>query len=339
MSRFSRFFPEHKMSPCIQRLIALPYTEQKSALWLKQREQYITASEFANCFNLSEDVVNPYIREFGLEETFYPDSTKSAGKDGRQKYIQKKSGEGDIFTGNQATRFGQRYENVAIRIYQQMKQMDVFEFGLVPHRTIKHLGASPDGCSVDGTLVEIKCPSTRTPTGTPPFEYWCQMQSQMECCDAPSCDFFDASFVEYIDHESWATRAADWEKNHPNATHHVFGMYYLPNQGGEAVFAPVTVVRVREFETWFASEIKKADLFDNPTPVYYHLCEYFLTPVKRDQKWFTDRMAEVSAVWTEISCRRQQGVTGRPKTVPENKPVAPKKRLTEDLIKYTKCLI
>ena len=338
MTRFQRYFQKHPLSPCVKRLMSLPYTEQKSLEWLSEREKYITASEIANCFNLTEEVIKPYVDEFRLWETFFPNPSKSAGKDGREKYIEKKGGLSDTFTGNQATRFGQRYENIALRIYQQLKGWDVFEFGLVPHATCTFLGASPDGCGVIGTLVEIKCPSTRTPTGIPPFDYWCQMQSQMECCDADACDFFDASFVEYIDTKSWKEKALLWEKENPGARHHVFGMYHL-SDGDVATFAPVSVSRVSDFEKWFDKEKQSAGVFENIRPAYYHLHEYFVTPVKRNRKWFADRMGDISAVWREILKRRALPKQSQRETKLQKSVPSPKKRLTEDNIRHFKCLV
>lgn len=316
----------------------LPFTEQKSAEWLEQRKKYVTASEFANCFNLTKEVTEPYIAEFELWDTFKPDPEKCAGKEGRQKYIEKKSGETEAFAGNQATRFGQRYENVAMRIYQQMKTMDVFEFGLIPHPSLPNVAASPDGCGVNGTLVEIKCPSTRTPTGVPPFEYWCQMQSQMECCDAECCDFFDASFVEFVDYTAWKSNALAWEKKHPGAKHHIYGLYYL-SEKDSPVFAPVTINRVTDFENWFEKQRRAADLDENPRPVYYQLLEYYLTPVRRNRQWFNDRVADLNAVWREIQRRRcqQPALTAAKKLAKKDSPL--KKRLTEDYIRSPVCLI
>ena len=335
MSRFEINFPGHSLSPCVKRLMSLPYVEQRSAEWLEQRARYITASEIANCLNLTAKVTEPYIAEFNLWDSFKPDPKKCAGKEGRQKYIEKKSGHAEAFTGNQATRFGQLYENVAIRIYQQMKGMDVFEFGLVPHAVLDVVAASPDGCGANGTLVEIKCPSTRSPTGIPPFEYWCQMQSQMECCDAETCDFFDASFVEFVDYNRWKDMALTWEKKHPRASYHLFGMYHLSDAG--VTFAPVSVHRVEDFESWFEQEKRKADVTDTLKPVYYNLMDFYLTPVKRNRQWFADIISDLTMVHTEILARKFRGPAVPPTKTSGT--VLPKKRQTEENVRSLVCLV
>ena len=48
-----------------------------------------------------------------------------------------------------------------------------------------------------GRMLEIKNPFSRKITGIPKFEYWIQMQIQMETCDFNECDFLETKFVEY----------------------------------------------------------------------------------------------------------------------------------------------
>jgi len=67
------------------------------------------------------------------------------------------------------------------------------------HPTDPLLAASPDGILYDaedparvGRLLEIKCPITRAVNGTIPFEYWCQMQIQMEVTGIDECEYVEA---------------------------------------------------------------------------------------------------------------------------------------------------
>lgn len=122
----------------------------------------------------------------------------------RNDIIKKKCGKGKPFTGNAATRHGQRYEDVAIGIYESRRGfIKVHEFGLLPHPTVSCLGASPDGITEAGVMVEIKCPPRRKINGKPPHGYWCQMQTQMEVCNLMVCDFFEALIVEYPNREAY----------------------------------------------------------------------------------------------------------------------------------------
>jgi hypothetical protein len=46
-----------------------------------------------------------------------------------------------------------------------------------------------------GRLVEIKCPFSRKVGGEIPFEYWVQMQIQMECADIDECEYVEAEIL------------------------------------------------------------------------------------------------------------------------------------------------
>lgn len=92
------------------------------------------------------------------------------------------------FLGSDATRWGVKYEDVACLLYSYYNNTYVIEYGLLPHPTIAHLGASPDGITPYGVMVEIKCPYSKTLKDVPE-EYWAQMQGQMAVCKLTECDF------------------------------------------------------------------------------------------------------------------------------------------------------
>ena len=85
-----------------------------------------------------------------------------------------------------------------------MNNLEIIEFGLIPHPDFTIFGASPDGiCSNDsldefvGRMLEIKCPPKRKFTKTVPKHYWYQMQGQLECCNLEECDFLQVKICEY----------------------------------------------------------------------------------------------------------------------------------------------
>jgi hypothetical protein len=101
--------------------------------------------------------------------------------------------------------WGVRYEPVVKEHLQKTLGCDIHDLGRIRHRTDPRIAASPDGlfvsCEKDksliGRLIEIKCPSTRIiKDGVIPFEYWCQMQLQMEVCGVNACEFVEAKFRE-----------------------------------------------------------------------------------------------------------------------------------------------
>ena len=178
----------------VDELKDVPQYAQRSPEWYEQRHGAVTASDFATA----------------VGESKY---------DKPEDLLLKKCGRGVPFTGNQYTRHGQRFEDVAVRIYQKMYQTTVFEFGLMPHgcikshskSTVKVVAASPDGISSIGIMLEIKCPFTRKiihyhpsiqgatdgDKEIVPHGYYCQIQQQLECCDLDICDFMECNIKEF----------------------------------------------------------------------------------------------------------------------------------------------
>lgn len=203
-----------------------PVVVQLSQEWFELRKGMCTASDIA-----------PIIGE-GKYST-------------RNDIIKKKCGKGKPFTGNSATRHGQRYEDVAIGIYESRRGfIKVHEFGLLPHPTVSCLGASPDGITKAGVMVEIKCPPRRKINGKPPHGYWCQMQTQMEVCNLMVCDFFEALFVEYPSKEVYLEDKFDKDTLQDKEFENIYG----DNKTGK-------------LEILLEGEIAKIGLFDYVTMI------------------------------------------------------------------------
>ena len=96
--------------------------------------------------------------------------------------------------------WGVRYEPV-IKTHLEKTLGRIHELGRIRHRTDSRIAASPDGLFIEGdlagSLIEIKCPYTREINDKIPFEYWCQMQLQMEVCDRPACEYVEVKFKEH----------------------------------------------------------------------------------------------------------------------------------------------
>ena len=59
----------------------------------------------------------------------------------------------DEFIGNIYTQHGLIFEEVANLLYQKRNNTNVIDFGLVRHPKIKILGASPDGITKEGIML------------------------------------------------------------------------------------------------------------------------------------------------------------------------------------------
>ena len=169
----------------------LPQPEQRTEEWFKMRENMLTASTAAQIIGK-----NPY-----------PNNTPED--------LIKEKVFGKIFEDNDYVHHGKKYEEIATKIYENIYNVQVEEYGLIPHPKYDYIGASPDGIATHKTLdnnfsdmigrmLEIKCPYKRKIktkgeiNGTIcPHYYWCQVQQQLECCDLEKCDFWQCEIIEY----------------------------------------------------------------------------------------------------------------------------------------------
>ncbi|PNH02589.1 hypothetical protein TSOC_011416 [Tetrabaena socialis] len=88
------------------------------------------------------------------------------------------------------------YEDVAQQVYCKRNGVRIHEFGLLKHPTVAHIGASPDGISELGVMLEIKCPYRRQITGEVPVQYYYQIQGQLEVCGLQECDYLELKLEE-----------------------------------------------------------------------------------------------------------------------------------------------
>ena len=166
----------------MQHLLSLPKLEQRTPDWYAARNTLITASDFAQALG--------------------------KGKFGTQKqFLVKKTGyEEDVFNeAMPALQWGILFEQVACDAYSlKNDNVNVHEFGLLKHPYVSHLGASPDGISDVGVMVEIKCPWRRKITpGEIPMQYYYQMQGQLDVCGLDECDYLECKITVYGDRQEF----------------------------------------------------------------------------------------------------------------------------------------
>lgn len=154
---------------------------QKSLEWLKKRKSCLTASDVYKVIRCRDFKNNKTITELAKAKMNI-DVTSN-------------------FTDNEATRWGERYENVAVLIFEKMMEVKVYEAALFIHPSNPQIGASCDGFIpfVDNAeCIEIKCPFSREPKeGYIPAEYFHQMQTQLYVTNFDVCNFFDCKIEEW----------------------------------------------------------------------------------------------------------------------------------------------
>lgn len=202
---------------------------QKSKEWYEKRNKILTASQIASILNK-----NIYQSPFDiLVEKIYSFINND-------KYITEHT--------HKYTDWGNKFEPIAVKFYEFLKEEKVIEIGLVVHSKFEWLGASPDGLLMSGNLLEIKCPFTRNITNDIPNHYWIQIQIQLEVCNMEYCDYLECDFYEYKNEEEYKNDNYDSD--------------------------------LKGFH------IKQTDTSKETSVIYWRINKCFLKSVKRDKTWF-----------------------------------------------------
>jgi putative phage-type endonuclease len=170
----------------LKHLLSIPKVEQKTEEWYAIRKNLVTASDFAQALGHGK---------FGTVKQFY------------QKKCEKVDDAAASKT-NPFFKWGNMFEPVAISIYSHMHNgIHVHNFGLLQHPKYDFFGASPDGISDLGIMVEIKCPFKRKiiDGGEVPEQYAYQIQGQLDVCGLQECDYFECEFINLETEDAFLT--------------------------------------------------------------------------------------------------------------------------------------
>lgn len=234
--------------------------EQRTPEWYAFRENLITASSWGNVFG-------------------WVGSAKEV-------ILQKLGHEGSQFKGNQFTVWGTKYEPVATMVYERRTGKKVVDFGCLRHPNEENffLGASPDGISDDGVMLEIKCPPRRQIGPIPPDYYWAQMQGQLEVCDLERCDFLECKLEEYNDMESYL-EDIDVDKTFSNGMESGVVLTFKKGEETKYFYSPF-FIKNDELNEWTIKHIKENKGMEFVGPSYWKVVIYQCQPVFRDREWF-----------------------------------------------------
>ena len=164
-------------------LISLPAVAQRSEEWYNLRKERLTASDASKALVMNRE------RDRLVRSKAFPDQAP--------------------FIDTPPTRWGKVFEPMALRIYRARNaQVVVHDFGLIPHPTLSCFGASPDGITATGIMVEIKCPYSREiKPGYIPDYYEIQMQGQMAVCNLSTCDYIECKLIRHDNEAQFAAAA------------------------------------------------------------------------------------------------------------------------------------
>lgn len=246
-------------------LLTVAQVEQRTQEWYEETKNILTASEVATVFKTGR--------------------TRGSLVVSKTTPVQIISSQKGAVERRNTSPFdwGIRYEPVVKEYLESSLCASIQDLGRIRHRTVEKIAASPDGlitkCEKDaslvGRLVEIKCPSSRIINDKIPFEYWCQMQLQMEVCDRPACEFVEAKFTEgELDESAIASGIIRLESNvHTNFNRYVYSQ--------------------KEEDDWALVET-----------YHWNLVQLRRVTVLRDPTWFEESKKDFAKFWEDVEGAR-----------------------------------
>ncbi len=308
----------------IKFLKSIPQPEQRTEEWYTFRNGRLTASDLGTIMG-----VNPY-------EQY-------------NKIIQKKCGYEAPFYMNENIKRGVKYEEVITMIYEYRNNVKVFEYGCIPHPTIPHFGASPDGivdsCSQNknliGRMLEIKCPGSRPITGFCPEYYYCQVQGQLEVCDLEYCDFVECKIADYESKE-------DYFNDFLLDSEGICDYIYTKNNMEKGIVIEAWDLVLEKPKFWYAklginyeeayiwenniidNEIIPFENLDYVKTSYWKATEYNELLIKREKEWFHNKcIPKINKFWEDVLYYRTKSEEEIISLVPKKKKPVESKKMNE----------
>lgn len=218
----------------------------------------------------------------------------------RATLLKKKVTNDSSFNAHMAPlKWGTMFEDMVMRCYQQKSaNVGVHNFGLLPHPDIECFGASPDGITSLGVMVELKAPYKRKiEMGTVPEQYYYQIQGQLSVCGLSKCDYVEASMATYDSLQEYR------EKHRDEREFHGIIIEFTRNEMYEYIYSPEGLT-AEEAYAWVSKEV---ETFDDEgdrhlaklTP--WHLVQINIVRVDFDEQKWADVVPHIRAFWKEVS--------------------------------------
>lgn len=280
-------------------LATLPQPAQLSPEWFEMRGSALTASVIGAALGVSK-----YDKPIDV--------------------MLKKCGLGPPFKGNAATYHGQKYEDVAVQVYEYRTGSIVGEYGLLPHPILRFIAASPDGIvtgmkdrtkkDITGRMLEIKVPSSRKirlADGSPYVTIWYhwQMLTQMEVACLDSCDHLQMTIAEYDGRDQYR------DDQHPDKPGHTAAgleksclLQWGDQTEGTAKFRYGPIGKdIRTLDRWLCDEMDrppKGHEHNEPRTIWWYCTDYVCSLVERDSEAFNEELPKLGKLWDEIQQHR-----------------------------------
>jgi len=300
------------MDPRVAKLVMKKKVEQRSPEWYQIRSNLITASSASNLL-IRDDTCDYYIKEYNLQNVFLKNKKCCNPYGSKNQYILDKV-TSPKFKGSVATYHGQKYEDVVCDIYRNKYNTEIIDFGIIQHEKYSWLGASPDGITPDGVMIEIKCPYRRKITGIPPLYYWIQVQLQLEVCDLDECHFVEYEFTEFETEEEFrddtTLETNCFNKGAVLALHKVDKDMTILVGESEYIYPPKEILDdtekiiewVRYKKSYLDNLVNEKEYINQPIVQvnFWKVSDFSIIKIDRNKDWFNSVRPVFEKAWNEI---------------------------------------
>ena len=268
-------------------LLKRPLIEQRSPEWFKLRESRLTASDLAQSMGKGKFGT----RDELLIKKAFPNHNPVSK---------------NFFRDLPPLKWGTMFEDMGMRCYQEIKNnVKIHEFGLIPNEDIDCFGASPDGITEVGIMVEMKCPYRRKFNGLIPEQYFLQIQGQLATCKLDTCDYVEC----YIDtYESMGEY--ELMVNKDEGCKHGIIVEYMEDDNYTYRYSPPKLTAKECIEwanTTFADNKKNKSMdFIKMTP--WKLRQIFISEVKFDESLWNECVPKIYKFWEDVEELRKKGL-------------------------------
>jgi len=244
----------------------IPQVKQRSPEWFELRRNCLTASDTGQAMNRGH---------YG----------------NRAKLIENKAFPEKVTFNNNSPplKHGIMFEPMTARCYtQRNNDITIYEFGLIPHPTLKCYGASPDGITEMGVLIEIKTPWRRKVSGEILDQYELQMQGQMAVTGINECDFIDCEMEDMKSESNYINTLPATSK-----TDH--GIIIEKIYSSEYIYSPeyLTILETIEWKN-------KLNL-SNCKVIYWRMRKIYIERIYFDEnRWNTELSPAIQQFWDDV---------------------------------------
>ena len=255
-------------------LLDIPQVQQRSPEWYELRKERLTASATAQAIGKGK---------FGnrnqlLQSKAFPENDKWLPNTSGPMY------------------HGTMLEPMTSRCYSQ-RNNDIFihDFGMIKHPHLSCYGASPDGITEMGIMIEIKTPYRRQVDGNIREEYLLQMQGQMAACGFSECEFVDCK-IDILFNETTYMNEVNGNVDHGIIIEH------RDTIGNPTFNYSPPYLNAKECIEW-------KNKYNEPYTkiVYWKLYKIIPTRVYFDEKLWNDLVPQIELFWKDVLSLRSEG--------------------------------